>query len=675
MKLISITLENFRQFYDKHRIEFANGDKNVTIVFGENGKGKTGIFRALVFGLFGEKYLAQDNNKDKIHLVNFLKLEENEGNAINASVKIKFEHKNNIYLIERIVQGYKIKNSIEERILEPKIYVIDKNGNFSNNIIEKEEEVQEIMNDIMDSKIKDFFLFDAEKIETLSKTDAKVKEEVKSVIVKLLQIDRLDKGIGILRSLYNKENKRIIERSSNLDLKTKETEIENKINHIKALEEKIEIKSENYNLCLKEIEEDERKLSENKEIKDLQEIIRSITDKRNDKLESLKYLKVSLKNEHFNQGHMIFMKDYYEGTKNYLNQIVINQKDLIPIEVVEKSLNEMVCACCKTNLKDIKEAYNNIIKINENYKRSELTPLITEINGTIHEFLNKKDEMLKNTEVKLKEIRKIKDIIEELNKEIDKYKDQIKEFANKELNLNEVEKNITLKKLELEKINNEIQKLKFELDFNNKELERLKRENSELMKKDVALKYERSKLDYISKMQESLEMIFTEYSGEMRENLMKETTKIFRKLIDIKDRNLIKEIKINDKYELEFYNWSEIKITQDLSQGQKQVMSLAFITALAKVASGGVENVNFPLFMDTPFGRISGNNRDNLIDNIPLLTSQWILLLTDTEFTINEEIKIKSTNKLGKWYKLDQIKPGQTNIVELDLNEQMATRR
>ena len=36
------------------------------------------------------------------------------------------------------------------------------------------------MNDILHESIKDFFLFDAEKIETLTKTDAKVKEEVKT---------------------------------------------------------------------------------------------------------------------------------------------------------------------------------------------------------------------------------------------------------------------------------------------------------------------------------------------------------------------------------------------------------------------------------------------------------------------------------------------------------------
>ena len=675
MKLLSITLENFRQFYNKQKIKFSDGDRNVTVVFGENGKGKTGIFRALVFGLFGEVYLAQDNNKDKIHLVNLLKLDENEGMPVNATVKIEFEHKGEKYFIERIAQGYNMNNIIEERILSPKLYKVDSNGNFSANVIEDEEEIKIILNSIIDQKIKDFFLFDAEKIETLAKTDAKVKDEVKTVIVKLLQIDKLDKGISILKNLYNKENKNIIERSSNLDLKKKEKEIESKKLEINNLNEKIQLKENDYNYCISEIEKSELMLAENEGIRKLQNEMNIVRDKKDNKLQSLKYLKEALKNEHFNQGHMILMKDSYQATKSYLNQIVVEQQDLISIEVIEKSLSDMVCSCCKTDLNKFKEAYDNIIKMKENYKRSEITPLVTEINGTIHEYSNNKDEILSKIKNKLKEIRFVKDEIESLNKEIDKFKENIKEFSNSEVNLKEIENNLESKKETSEKLKVEIEKLKFEVESKDKELSKLERENSDLMEQDTALKYDHKRLDYILKLKNSFEEIFKEYSDDMREQLKKETSDIFRRLIDIKDKNLIESIKINEKYELELYNWNGIKITQDISQGQKQVMALSFITALAKVASGGEENVDFPLFMDTPFGRISGKNRDNLIENIPMLTSQWILLLTDTEFTVSEEMKIKSTKKLGRWYKLDQIKPGHTEIVAISLNDQIATRR
>ena len=675
MKLLSITLENFRQFYNKQKIKFSDGDRNVTVVFGENGKGKTGIFRALVFGLFGEVYLAQDNNKDKIHLVNLLKLDENEGMPVNATVKIEFEHKGEKYFIERIAQGYNMNNIIEERILSPKLYKVDSNGNFSANVIEDEEEIKIILNSIIDQKIKDFFLFDAEKIETLAKTDAKVKDEVKTVIVKLLQIDKLDKGISILKNLYNKENKNIIERSSNLDLKKKEKEIESKKLEINNLNEKIQLKENDYNYCISEIEKSELMLAENEGIRKLQNEMNIVRDKKDNKLQSLKYLKEALKNEHFNQGHMILMKDSYQATKSYLNQIVVEQQDLISIEVIEKSLSDMVCSCCKTDLNKFKEAYDNIIKMKEKNKRTEITPLVTEINGTIHEYSNNKDEILSKIKNKLKEIRFVKDEIESLNKEIDKFKENIKEFSNSEVNLKEIENNLESKKETSEKLKVEIEKLKFEVELKDKELSKLERENSDLMEQDTALKYDNKRLDYILKLKNSFEEIFKEYSDDMREQLKKETSDIFRRLIDIKDKNLIESIKINEKYELELYNWNGIKITQDISQGQKQVMALSFITALAKVASGGEENVDFPLFMDTPFGRISGKNRDNLIENIPMLTSQWILLLTDTEFTVSEEMKIKSTKKLGRWYKLDQIKPGHTEIVEISLNDQIATRR
>lgn len=675
MKLIEISLENFRQFYEEQNIKFSDGDKNITIIFGENGKGKTGIFRALIFGLFGDRYLAQDNTKDKIHLVNFNKIEENKGIPIFATVKVEFEHKNIKYRIERQAVGLKLGSEIDEKIIDAKLYITDEDGNFSPEAIEDQEEVKAVINNILDEKIKDFFLFDAERIETLAKTDVHVKQEVKSVIVKLLQIDKLDKGITILRNLHNKENKRIVQKSSNIDLKNKECEIEDIKKDVEKLMEKLEIKNDNITACTKEIEETENKLAENEEIRALQAEVKAVKEKKNDKMQALKYLKEALKSEHFNNGHKLLMKDSYLGTKAYINQILVDKKDLIPIEVIEKSLNEMTCDCCKTNLSEIKEAYENVLKLKNNYKRSEMTPLITEINGTIHEFNDRKDEMLKNIEKKLKDIRFVKDEIDGLNKQLDRYKEKIQDCSKSEENLNQLEKNLDSKKVTLKNLQDDVTRLTFELENKEKDIERLKREYERLIEKDSNLKYEHKRLAYINDLKSSFERIFNEYSDDMREKLMRETTEIFRTLIDIKDKSLIESIKINDKYEIELYNWLGTKMTQDISQGQRQVVALSFITALAKVAAGSTENIDFPLFMDTPFGRISGKNRDNLIENIPNLTSQWILLLTDTEFSVSEEIKFKSTEKLGRWYRLDQIKPGYTKIVEIDLSENMATRR
>ena len=55
MQLKSIKLENFRQFRNES-MEFAQGDdgRNVTIILGENGTGKTTFAQAFSWCLYGE---------------------------------------------------------------------------------------------------------------------------------------------------------------------------------------------------------------------------------------------------------------------------------------------------------------------------------------------------------------------------------------------------------------------------------------------------------------------------------------------------------------------------------------------------------------------------------------------------------------------------------------------
>ena len=70
--------------------------------------------------------------------------------------------------------------------------------------INEPQRINEIINDILNEEIKDFFLFDAEKIDTLAKTDSKVKHEVKTAIFKLLQIENVEKANRYTSKLASK---------------------------------------------------------------------------------------------------------------------------------------------------------------------------------------------------------------------------------------------------------------------------------------------------------------------------------------------------------------------------------------------------------------------------------------------------------------------------------------
>ena len=63
MLLESIKLENFRQFRNEY-IEFAQGSdgKNVTIIIGDNGTGKTTFAQAFFWCMYGETEFSDKNN-------------------------------------------------------------------------------------------------------------------------------------------------------------------------------------------------------------------------------------------------------------------------------------------------------------------------------------------------------------------------------------------------------------------------------------------------------------------------------------------------------------------------------------------------------------------------------------------------------------------------------------
>ncbi|MFC5465960.1 AAA family ATPase [Lederbergia graminis] len=674
MRLKKIRVTNFRQFYKTQEIEFASGNQNITIIFGENGKGKTGIFRALMFGLYGSQYIEQDNKNDDIHLVNFIALEEANGIPVEAEVQLQFDSYGKSYDLRRSIIGFKNEDVIKERINNLELYITDKFGNYSPEPITDEVEIDSIVNEILHESIKDFFLFDAEKIETLTKTDKSVKEEVKNGIVKLLHIDKLERVIKLLGNLYNSEKRRLSQDSKSLGLSQKQNEIEDLFKQMNDLEEKISLKEDNLHACSDEIKRIETKLSENEDVRKIQEKLSDVKEKKTYEQKLFLAKKDEMRNSLLLNGSSIVMRDSFQSVKMYLDQVLVDQKDLIPYEVIEKSLRDMVCACCGTNLMENPEHKRQVDYLKNNFKRSNLTPLISIITNNIHDYQIDEDEIIHSIEKNMKELREIKNNITQIDRQLDEYQTEIAEKAQEQENLSHLETTLNDKRRYLEELRIDIAKMKDQIIEKEKEKNAKEKEFNRLLRHEESLKVDAKVLHTIQDLKDQFERVFEEYSDEMRHRLTEETTEIFKVLIDKKDKDLISKVDINDKYEIEIMGWDQVNITQDISQGQRQVVALSFITSLAKVAAGSTADITFPLFMDTPFGRISGTNRDQLIHNIPKLSSQWILLLTDTELSRTEELEFKATGKLGKWYKLEQIKTGYSKIVELDISEAMATR-
>lgn len=673
MILLKMELQNFRQYMGKQTIEFALGEKNITIVFGENGKGKTGLFRALMYALYGSTHIQQDNPKEPVHLASFRLLEDSK-RPVETSVTVTFEHLGRKFEITRALKGIKRGDRIEERFDYVKLVMFDENGNYGAQTFDNEVTVRAKMNEILDEEIKDFFLFDAEKIDTLAKTTDEVKKEVRTAISKLLQINNLEEAHNIIETLHRSEKKQIIDNAGNTDIESKEKEIEAKKSEIdqqKVIQQQLLIEQ---NECKKLITHYELQLSQNEDIRRIQDHLKGLRENLASKVEYLDDLKGQVVGKLRNEASFLLLNSTFPNVTNYLEQLTIDQGSIVPSDVLDLSLKQSRCACCDNDLSVHKENMLYVQSLRENYRRSELVTISSSIKNLITEKQNTYETSEQEMVKLLRKIRE-KDLErKEIARDIEMVEKEIGSRAGAEVHLEEI-KNALEAQREKESLTRiQIARVKDAIDEAEKQLERLEVELSDMFKNNQTLAFDSKVLDYIERIRKNVKQITEEFSSTMRYNLSDLTTDIFKRLIDRKDINLIQKININDKFEIEIIGHDDIDITQDISQGQRQIVALAFITALAQIASGDNILINFPLFMDSPFNRLSANNRDQLIINIPTLASQWVLLLTDTELTVNEERVFKDNNKLGKFYRIVQRDVMDAEIELVELHAALTTR-
>jgi DNA sulfur modification protein DndD len=110
MKLERITIDNFRQYCGKQRVDFAKDDhKNVTIFHGVNGAGKTSFFLSINWCLYGK---VLDNVKVIDNVGELMSKEAvNQaaiGDTVRTSVDLAFLHNGERYLVKRTLQGVKL---------------------------------------------------------------------------------------------------------------------------------------------------------------------------------------------------------------------------------------------------------------------------------------------------------------------------------------------------------------------------------------------------------------------------------------------------------------------------------------------------------------------------------------------------------------------------------------
>ena len=156
---------------------------------------------------------------------------------------------------------------------------------------------------------------------------------------------------------------------------------------------------------------------------------------------------------------------------------------------------------------------------------------------------------------------------------------------------------------------------------------------------------------------DAVDKMIGEFAYDMRQKIQEEAKENFQKLVWKESQ--FQDVSVDEDYHLEVFDRWGLPARRELSAGERQVLSLAFIMGMAKVS--GEEA---PLVMDTPFGRLSSEPRESITKHIPEIPEQLILFVTDEELHSQARKNLESRIAAEYELKFDQ-DTGSTIIRQL----------
>ncbi|WP_047382191.1 MULTISPECIES: AAA family ATPase [unclassified Cetobacterium] len=656
----SIILENFRPYYGKVKLEFCNGEKNITLLKAENGSGKTTLLQAIRWGLYGGNLDLTSGDPKKFGASSFINkkyLEETKGKTY-AKVELNIVGK---VSEEKEEQEYKIIRQIN---FENDVYIgvdliLESNAGKINQ--RSEAGCQEIINRLLPKEIN--FFIDGERLEKIApekENQRKVKKEsleaIEESINRVLGIKSLENAVTDTAKVYRDLEKEYSESSSaNKDI----VELEQKVKKIeKEFEDKLQEKEEKQKETeLLDIEKEElsNRIDEilliSQEDEKNKKVVEMLQDEKKELEKSLEAIQKKYK-------EFLSIKGVEAIAPKILNnafKVIEIKKDKgeIPSRYEKEFLEELIHlkeCICGASLVSHTDNYRKIMQKLENAATRENREKVSEVYFMLRDIAS--EDISENVKLIKLEISKIQHRIDYIEQELEVLvKDSNYDFQVELQNI----KNILISKEEIKKtLHKSIGALEVELERIEKELISIRIEKTEADKKNIKSKREREKRDFAKKIMLNLETLKKYKEAQGREGLKSKIEEVYSKINK-------KGYKVELTEEFDFKVFDIDGKEAGMSKGEAKNKALSFIGGLVYYAKelnkeknksdldsdGGI----YPLVLDAPYGDLDNEYRLDFTKMLPVLSEQIIVMVSSGQW--NSKIEDVVKDRIGKVYTLE----------------------
>lgn len=664
MLLESIKLENFRQFRNEY-IEFAQGSdgKNVTIIIGDNGTGKTTFAQAFFWCMYGETEFSDKNMLNKL-----VAAEMKPGQENKVQVTLKLTHGNVSYTLMR-EQTYRkdYSNRIKGDNTVFDIAIKDANGNTS---YVKKTLCEGEVKSILPKELSRYFFFDGERIEKMSKdiSTGKKATDFAEAVKGLLGLNAMFSAIQHFNPRIKNSVINSYESSYSAGSNTKIQEYTRTIEHCKEEISRIDVRLEELeNQIEQATSRKAEKVEEIKQYAEGEELQRQ-KEKLLQRIETAKASRSTVIKE-ISRSFNANMSSFFSASLilrslNFLSGKDFAGKDIpfMHAKTIEYLLKQKVCIC-GTHLDEGSVPYNKVKELIDFLPPQSISTTISDFKKESKRRANSRQDLFSDVRDKLAVISKQDEDLIELNDDLHAIEGKLSggdvrgkvRAINSEIQLCDQ----TIKKSQTERDQLLIKKGGFEKEAGRADTER---RNLTLLD-DKNKKIEIYKA-YAERIYKELQAVYVSSEAEIRRKLETTINEIFK---TIYEGGL--SLTIDEKYHISVYA-DDYDGDVETSTAQSISVIFAFITGIIKMAR---ENRNatdedakllssepYPLVMDAPLSAFDKRRIKTVCESLPNTAEQVIIFIKDTDGELAEEYM---GDKIGSRHHFDKKNEFETILV------------
>lgn len=672
MEFKQITIENFLSYYIKSTFDFAS----TTIILGQNNTGKSKLFDAINFVLYERVYDTQKEEWildhleiSKLILNKYARKKGLEENIpeLHSSVQLIVEDGYELLTIRRYYTYSYIEND----------YVISGNNleittrdlsNIENPRFYQKHEAVDYLSKKFSSSIKDYFLFQGESASKILKLQAnsafmnavkdiarlKIFEEATNISYKFNEY--------VQTKITKKNNKSKKLENDILDLESKKSEIESKINDYTE-------KRENSLKLFHDAEENKNDIEE--ELQKYKEFEKYFANKK-----ELEYRQEHLKEEAkmvdsfkaiISEDAVFYkVRDKIASFKDFYLQLELKGEvpPSIPRSEIKKALDNHRCPICNTDLSegtsgrefaqkklpkcDTDKLGENLLKLYHNAESytHEIEAIPQRLKKTL-EQQRQFDQNKVNIARQLKEVEQQLDII---NLSGQTNENKIKDLENKKRELRAIEHQY---RDDYEKYIRADQ----DLTIANQELQEIRKQLNEKLQQEVDNVEDEDKvaLKISEKLYTAMDKILSVVKSSTYNQIENRANEYYHEMTK-NNTALSGKIKVDIKRSDIYTVDEDGNRIQNINQANRISIQLAIIAGILTIASEQF-NVQYPFVTDAPVSNLGGDNKLNTIKTIINAFEQSIIILKDdAESTSVDDDAIreliKSSPDVGTAYEL-----------------------